>query len=440
MAYEPVLSVAFFKQGEHTLERALTRGAYEGAKNAFGKMDPAGVIDTVKKSNLRGRGGAGFPAGMKWSFIPKTDKPKYLCVNADESEPGTFKDRQIMAYDPHMLLEGIMIACYAVDCHDAYIFVRGEFVREIRRLRAAIAELEAKGWLGKKNKLLGQYDFPLNITVTGGAGAYICGEETGLISAQEGGRAYPKIKPPFPAVEGFFRSPTVVNNVETIANLPCIFTRGVEWYTKQGPASGPGPKLYCLSGHVKRPGVYEGPLGVPLRELIYGDNYGRGVVGDFKAVIPGGSSMPIFTADKLDTPMDYDSVRAAGSYLGSAGVIVMNDSVCMVNALYNLSRFYHHESCGQCTPCREGTGWLEKILHRIEFGHGHKGDLELLENVAWQMERKTICMLADSITMPVQSYMKAFRDEFEYHINEKRCKTGGIPGKFAELEAAVAVG
>jgi len=435
MAYEKILSVAFNKPGEHLLERSIARGAYDGARIALSKHDPAAVIEIVKQSNLRGRGGAGFSAGLKWSFVPKTDKPKYLCVNADESEPGTFKDRQIMAYDPHMLIEGIMVACYAVDCHDAFIFVRGEFVREIKRLREAVAELEAKGWLGKKNKLLGQFDFPLNITVTGGAGAYICGEETGLISAQEGGRAYPKIKPPFPAVEGLFRSPTIVNNVETIANLPCIFSRGLDWYLAQGPKTGPGPKLYCLSGHLNKPGVYEAPLGIPLRELVESDEFGGGVSGGaLKGIIPGGSSMPIFTPDKLDITMDYDSVRAAGSYLGSAGVIVMNEHTCMVNALYNLSKFYHHESCGQCTPCREGTGWLEKILHRLEFGHGHAGDLELLENVAWQMERKTICMLADSITMPVQSYLKAYREEFEYHLTEKRCMTGTPAGKFATPE------
>ncbi|NUQ35988.1 MAG: NADH-quinone oxidoreductase subunit NuoF, partial [Planctomycetaceae bacterium] len=408
-------------------EAYLKRGGYEGARKALKNYKPEEVTEYVKKANLRGRGGAGFPAGMKWSFIPKTDKPKYLCVNADESEPGTFKDRQIMAWDPHLLLEGIMICCYAIDCHHAYIFVRGEFTREIRVLREAIKELHAKGWLGDKTL---DANFKLDITVTGGAGAYICGEETGLISAQEGGRAYPKIKPPFPAVEGFFRNPTIVNNVETLACVGPIFARGVEWFTGIGPKGSPGPKLFCLSGHVKRPGHYEAPMGIPLRELIYGAQYGQGVIGELKAVIPGGSSMPVFTKDKLDTPMDMDSVKAAGSFLGSAGVIVMNESTCMVNALYNLSRFYHHESCGQCTPCREGTGWLERVLHRVEFGHGHEGDLDLLNNVASQMERKTICFLADSIVMPVHSYIKQFREEFEYHIQHKRCMTGTPAGVF----------
>ncbi len=439
MAYEKVLTAAVGRKAGFTLEDYLSRSGYDGIRKALKEMQPEEVTTYVKDANLRGRGGAGFPAGMKWSFIPKTDKPKFICINADESEPGTFKDRQIMAYDPHLLLEGIMIAAYAIDCHDAFIFIRGEFVREAKRLNQAIQELVDKQWLGKGNKLLGEFDFELAITVTGGAGAYICGEETGLISAQEGGRAYPKIKPPFPAVEGYFRNPTIVNNVETLANLAPIFLRGKEWFRSIGPENSPGPKLYCLSGHINNPGYYEGPMGIPLRDLIYNEEFGGGVTGgDLKAIIPGGSSMPIFTPDKLDTPMDFDSVREAGSFLGSAGVIVMNEHTCMVNALYNLSRFYHHESCGQCTPCREGTSWLEQILHRLEFGHGMEGDLELLDNVAWQMERKTICMLADSITMPVKSYLAAFREEFEFHIKEKRCMTGTPAGKFPTLQSAVA--
>ncbi|MCA8938214.1 MAG: NADH-quinone oxidoreductase subunit F, partial [Planctomycetes bacterium] len=330
-------------------------------------------------------------------------------------------------------------------------FIRGEFTREAKRLQAAIDECYADGILGKDVLGLGK-NFELDVTVITGAGAYICGEETGLISAQEGGRAYPKIKPPFPAVEGFFRSPTVVNNVETIANVGPIFSRGVEWFTAIGPDFCPGPKLYCLSGQLKNIGYHEGPMGLKLKDLIYSDEYGGGVIGgELKAVIPGGSSMPLVVpkagvdprSDSEDNPinlqMDFDSCKAAGTFLGSAGVIVMNEQTCMVNALYNLARFYHHESCGQCTPCREGTGWLEKILHRIEFGHGHAGDLELLENVAWQMERKTICMLADSIVMPVQSYMKHFRPEFEHHIEHRTCMTGTPAGKFVNPAELVGV-
>ncbi|MCC6572985.1 MAG: NADH-quinone oxidoreductase subunit NuoF [Planctomycetes bacterium] len=434
MPFEPVLSRYFYVKDGHTLEHYMARGQYGGysaAKKALTEFEPDKLTQYVKESNLRGRGGAGFSTGLKWTFLPKNGKPRYLAVNADESEPGTFKDRQLMAYDPHMLIEGIIIACWAVQSNSAFIFIRGEFAREAVRLQQAIDDCYAAGILGADVLKTGK-NFKLDITIIRGAGAYICGEETGLLSAAEGKRAYPKIKPPFPAVEGYFRLPTVINNVETICNLPHLIGRGKEWYMGLGPATGPGPKLYCLSGHVKKPGVYEAPLGTSLRSLIY--DYAGGPIGEIKGVIPGGSSMPIFTPDLLDTPMDFDTVRAKGSFLGSAGVIVMNTTTCMVNALLNLARFYHHESCGQCTPCREGLGWLEKLLHRLEFGHAKPDDLNLIKEVSGMVAKRTICLLADSLTMPVDSYMKAYFKEFEFHVREKKCMTGTEPGKFAPVE------
>jgi NADH-quinone oxidoreductase subunit F len=436
MAYAPVISKYWTTPESWTLKQYQSRGEYWGyaaAKKAITEFEPKALTTYVKDSNLRGRGGAGFSTGLKWTFLPENGKPRYLAVNADESEPGTFKDRQILAYDPHQLIEGIIICCWAIQAKHAYVFVRGEFVREIKRLQAAIDECYAAGILGDDVLKLGK-GFKLDITVLRGAGAYICGEETGLLSAAEGKRAYPKIKPPFPAVEGFFRFPTIVNNVETLSNLPHIIGKGKEWYMQQGPAAGPGPKLYCISGHVKKPGVYEAPLGTTLRTLI--DEYAGGPIGTIKAIIPGGSSMPVFTPDLLDTPMDFDTVRAKGSFLGSAGVIVMNDSVCMVNALVNLAKFYHHESCGQCTPCREGLGWLEKLLHRLEFGHAHPGDLDLIKEVCGMVSKRTICLLSDSLVMPIESYMKAYFKEFEYHVKEKKCMTGGQPGVWAPAEEA----
>ncbi len=428
--FEPVLSKYFYTDRSWTLEQYKARGGHYGyatARKAITEMEPKAVTEEVKKSNLRGRGGAGFPAGMKWSFLPENGKPRYLAVNADESEPGTFKDRAIMGKDPHQLIESMIIACWAIQSHHAYVFIRGEFVFEAKRLQAAVDECYAAGILG--NDVLGLGKFKLDITVITGAGAYICGEETGLLSAAEGQRAYPKIKPPFPAVEGYFRQPTIINNVETITCVMHIIARGWEWFKKIGPESGPGPKLFCISGHVKKPGLYEAPLGTTLRSLIY--DYAGGPEGNIKGIIPGGSSMPIMTPDQIDTPADFDSIRAAGSFLGSAGLIVFNDQTCIVNALLNLARFYHHESCGQCTPCREGLGWLEKLCHRIEFGHGKDGDVDLMNEVSIMIKGRTICFLADSLIMPVQSYIAKFRPEFEYHVQNKKCQTNTEAGKFA---------
>ena len=386
----------------HTLEFYEKTGGYEGARKALRDWEPDALIDEVKASSLRGRGGAGFPTGVKWGFVPKqTDKLKYLAVNADESEPGTFKDRVLMERMPHQLIEGIIISCWAVGIHSAYIYIRGEYVHAYQRLVAACAEAYDKGILG--SKVLG-HDFHLDITVHRGAGAYICGEETGMLTSLEGERGQPKLKPPFPAIEGLFGCPTVVNNVETISNLPYIMEIGAEGYKKIGPESSPGPKLYCVSGHVEKPGTYELPMGVNLLELINDHCGGVWKGRKLKAVIPGGSSAHVLSADECDVAMDIESLAAAGSMLGSAGVIVMDDQTCMVNALLNVMKFYHHESCGQCTPCREGTGWLEKIVHRIAYGHGKLEDLDRIDTVCDRMVGKTICVLADAAAFPAWSF------------------------------------
>ncbi|MBI5359125.1 MAG: NADH-quinone oxidoreductase subunit NuoF [Planctomycetes bacterium] len=402
-----------------TMDFYLSQKGYEASRKALTSYEPAKLIDEVKGSGLRGRGGAGFSTGMKWSFVPKDIFPKYLVCNADESEPGTFKDRALIERYPHSVIEGIIIACWAVQINSAFIYIRGEFTLGAKKLQKAIDEAYQKGFLGKN--IFGS-KFNLDITVHRGAGAYICGEETGLLTSIEGYRGYPKIKPPFPAIQGLFAKPTVINNVETLANLPYILNNGAQWFKSMGTEKSPGPKIFCVSGHVNKPGLYELPLGTPCMEII--NNYGGGVWKNrkLKAVIPGGSSAPVLTAaqaEKLN--MDYEAVAAAGSMLGSGGLIVMDETVCMVNALYNLIRFYHHESCGQCTPCRYGTGWLDKILHRMEHGNGKQGDIELMLNICDNMRGKTICVLADAAAMPVQSFIKNFRDEFEYHIKEHKC-------------------
>ncbi|HPR87020.1 MAG TPA: NADH-quinone oxidoreductase subunit NuoF [bacterium] len=398
----------------------LANQGWSAWKKVLQQGQPAAVIEEVKKSGLRGRGGAGFPTGMKWSFVPRdSEKPKYLVCNADESEPGTFKDRYLIEHEPHMLLEGIAIASFAIDARRAYIYIRGEFAYGAHVLEQAIAEAEAGHLLGKNIQGSG-YD--LQVTVHRGAGAYICGEETGLLESLEGKRGWPRLKPPFPAVVGAFKSPTVVNNVETLANLPLIFNRGAEWFAAIGPnPKNTGPKLYCVSGHVNRPGLYEFPMGKNLKELIYDDCGGIRGGKKLKAVIPGGSSVPVLRADQIDVSMDYESLAAAGSMLGSAGVIVMDEETCMVNALYNLERFYAHESCGQCTPCREGTTWMAKILGRLEKGGGRPEDLPLLEDIARHINFRTICPLGDAAAMPAASFLKQFRDEFSAHAQLGRC-------------------
>lgn len=398
----------------HTLAVYEKTGGYATIQKLFG-MKPDEVIDEIKKSGLRGRGGAGFSAGLKWSFVPKNiDKPKYLCVNADESEPGTFKDRLLLEVDPHQLIEGIIIACYAISSHSAYIYVRGEFDLPTRRIQAAVAEAYAKGYLGKN--IFGK-GYELNVTVHRGAGAYICGEETALLNSIEGWKGQPRIKPPFPAVVGLFGCPTVINNVETLSALSFILEKGADAYRKWGTEKSPGTKLFSVSGHVAKPGVFEVPLGYPLKDLIFKDCGGILNGKKLKAVIPGGSSVPVLVAKDVETVnLDYESLAAHGSMLGSGGVIVMDESVDMVWALRNLSRFYAHESCGQCTPCREGTGWMDKILQRVLVQGAEPGDFALMGEIADNMMGKTICVLADAMAMPVISYLKKFPEEFEKHL------------------------
>jgi NADH-quinone oxidoreductase subunit F len=394
-------------------------GGYAGLAKALREYKPDEVIDIVKKSGLRGRGGAGFPTGMKWGFVPKgIGKPIYLCVNADESEPGTFKDRVIIERDPHQLLEGIAISAYALGCHQAFIYIRGEFVCGSETLNKAVAEAYEKGLLGKN--ILGS-GFDLDLIVHRGAGAYICGEETALLESLEGRRGHPRLKPPFPAVVGLYGAPTVINNVETLANVSHIINNGPEWYASIGVERNAGTRLFGVSGHVVNRGVYELPMGTPLRELLFEHCGGIREGRKLKAIVPGGSSVPVLTADQIDVPLDFDSIAKAGSMLGSAGVIVMDDSVCMVKAALRLSKFYAEESCGQCTQCREGTEWIHRILTRLENGNGKRGDLELLLDICANMKGRTICPLSDAAAMPIESYIQKFYTEFEAHIQEQRC-------------------
>ena len=405
------------------LDVYLAHGGYGATRKALTEHTPELLVEMVKASNLRGRGGAGFPTGLKWSFLPKqTAKPVYLCVNADESEPGTFKDREILECDPHQMLEGIIISAFAIRCHTAYVYIRGELLEACQRVEQAIAEARAKGFIGKNIFGTG---FDLDVWVHRGAGAYICGEETGLIESLEGKRAYPRIKPPFPATHGVFGCPTIVNNVETLACVPHIVKRGWEWFAAIGPERNSGPKLYGLSGHVNRPGVYEAPMGVPLRTLI--EEYGGGVPGGrpVKGVIPGGASCPVLTGDEIDIPMDFDSLTRAGSLFGTGTPIVMDDTTCMVRAAWITARFFAHESCGQCTPCREGCGWLQRLLWKIEIGNGVERDLDILLSVTDEIEGNTICALGDAAAWPARGFAKKFRDEFLQHIREKRCPIGG---------------
>jgi NADH-quinone oxidoreductase subunit F len=439
---EKVITKNWGQAGSHTLDGYRKNGGYRALEKALG-MQPAQVTDEVKKSNLRGRGGAGFPTGLKWSFVPKDNpKPKYLAVNADESEPGTFKDRYILEKDPHMLLEGIAIASYALDCHQAYIYARGEFKGPSKVLDDAIAEAYRAGIFGKK--VLGR-DYALDVFQVRGAGAYICGEETALLESLEGKKGWPRLKPPFPAVVGLFGSPTVVNNVETIASVPAIIEKGAAWYAGLGTEKSGGTRLICLSGTVNRPGVYEISMKTTLRELIYDKDLGQGMPEGrtVKAVIPGGSSAPVLTGDEIDVACEFEALKNKGTMAGSGGVIVMDDSTCLVRCLWRVARFYAEESCGQCTPCREGTPWQTRILRKIEEGRGEANDIGLLLNVASSIAPfppiglgNTICALGDAAALPVHSFVNKFRAEFEAHIAQKRCPYGEHPwGHFGEGRA-----
>ncbi len=418
--YAPVLLPHPGRTTPLSLDEYRAEDGYAGWRKALTTMTPDEVVEQVKAAGLRGRGGAGFPTGAKWGFIPKAPGAKYVAVNADESEPGTFKDRELIEVEPHRVLEGVALCCYAIGAETAIIYIRGEYVEAANRLEAAIAEAEAANILGRG--CLGT-QVNVRILVFRGAGAYICGEETALLESLEGRRPMPRSRPPFPAVEGLYRRPTVINNVETLANVPSIIDRGSGWYNSIGtPPRNTGPKIFCLSGRVNRPGNYELPLGaVTIRELI--DDYGQGVIGGraVKGVLTAGVSAPILTADKLDTKLDYDSVQAAGSMLGSASLIVLDDQTCIVRAAALMEEFFRHESCGKCTPCREGTSWLFKILSRIEAGRGVPGDLDLLLSLSGEISGKVLCALGDFATSPVVATVNQFRDEYEQHITSGAC-------------------
>ena len=403
----------------HILDVYVQNGGFSAAKKAF-SQSPDNIIDQVKKSGLRGRGGAAFSAGLKWSFMPKTtDKPKYLCINGDESEPGSFKDRQIFEYNPHQLIEGILITCYAIGAKTAYIYIRGEYHKWIKLMQKALDDAYAAGYVGEAMKEKFGTEFFCNIYIHKGAGAYICGEESSLMNSIEGKRGYPRVKPPFPAQNGLWGCPTTINNVETITNIPPIINKGWEWFSKIGEPKHPGTILFGVSGHVNKPGVYELPSGTLLTDIIY--NYAGGVPGNKRilCVIPGGSSMPPLRGDQLEgVKMDAESLRAAGSAIGTGGIMVMDEDTDLVKVLARLSHFYHHESCGQCTPCREGTGWLEKILKRILAGNGSVSDVDLLITVANQIEGNTICALGEAAAWPVRFMVTRFRDYFEARVSK----------------------
>jgi NADH-quinone oxidoreductase subunit F len=395
-------------------------GGYQAIRQVLGKLPPAEVINIVKRSGLRGRGGAGFPTGVKWAFIPKDHPgPRYLCCNADESEPGTFKDRQLMERDPHQMIEGMILASYAIGAQTAYIYIRGEFALGAKIIERALAEAYQANYLGANTLGSG---VAVDIYLHRGAGAYICGEETALLESLEGKRGLPRTKPPFPATHGLFGKPTVVNNVETLANLPHIITRGPEWFTALGsPPKSAGTRVFCLSGHLKRPGNYEVPMGITFREMIYELAGGMRSSKPLKAFIPGGASAPFLTPEHLDVKMDFESLAQAGSMLGSGGVTVMEEGTCMVWAAENLLHFFYHESCGTCTPCREGSAWLLQILQRIEHGLGQPKDIDTLLRLCPNIAGRTVCAFGDAEIAPIVSTLQYFRDEYEAHIREHRC-------------------
>ena len=417
--FEPVITARWGTDGADGIDGYLESGGYRSLRTAL-DTEPADLIEVVKASGLRGRGGAGFPTGMKWDFIPKGgDTPVYVVVNADEGEPGTFKDRELMERDPHQLIEGIAITAHAVGCRTAFIYMRGEFLYAARQVERAIAEAYDRGYLGRG---IAGTNVDIDVVMHRGAGAYICGEETALLDSLEGRRGQPRLRPPFPAVEGLYRSPTVVNNVETIATVPHIVERGADWYAGLGTEKSTGTKIFSVSGRVARPGNYEAPMGTPARVVI--DELAGGVPGEkrVKAWTPGGSSTPFLTADHLDTPLDFESVQAAGSLLGTGAVIVLDETDCVVDAALRFTQFYAHESCGKCTPCREGTWWLTKILHRLEHGGGRLDDLGTMQDIGDNMLFKNFCALGDGAVSPIHSSLKYFRDEYVEHV-----KAGGCP-------------
>jgi len=414
---EKILTQNFGLDHLFRIEVYLEQGGYRAAKKALTEWKPEQVLEEVKKASLRGRGGAGFSAGLKWGFVPKkTDKPKYLCVNADEGEPGTFKDRYILSHNPHLLIEGIVIASYAVGIHDAYVYIRGEYEVIALRLEQAIAEAYGQGYLGKN--ILGS-GFDLDLYVHRGAGAYICGEETALLESLEGKRGNPRLKPPFPASVGLFQNPTVINNVETLANVPLIILNGAAWFLEKGRPNDGGTRIFGVSGAVNKPGIYELPVGTSLREIIFTHAGGLKPGRKLKAVIPGGMSSPILKAEEIDIKMECDAVAAAGSMMGSAAIIVIDDRTPILEVLKKVAKFYAHESCGQCTPCRLGTNWIFKIVTRMAEGNGEQGDADSLLRLAANIKGRTLCPMGDAAAMPVFSIAKKFKEELEASLRGK---------------------
>lgn len=423
-----VLTEHYDKDEYRSLAGYKKNGGYKMLEKAF-KMQPKEIIEQVKSAGLRGRGGAGFPTGVKWGFLPDNGEPRYLVCNADEGEPGTFKDRLMMERAPHQLIEGMIISAFATGSNKSYIYIRGEYNYPAKVIKEAIDEAYKAGLLGK-NIMGSGFDHDMDLYL--GAGAYICGEETGLLSSLEGKKGQPKLKPPFPAIKGYLGKPTIVNNVETLAAVIYILRDGVEGFRKYGTEKSAGTKLFSVSGNVVKPGNYEVPLGYPLMDLINNECGGLKPGRKLKAVIPGGSSAPVLTAQEcLDATMDYECLAQKGSMLGSGAVIIMDDSNCMVDSLSVLMHFYHHESCGQCTPCREGTGWLNKIVHSIAKGEGRLQDIDLILKVAENMKGRTICALSDAAALPAISFVSKFRDEFEFYVREGRSKVKGV--SYAEM-------
>jgi NADH-quinone oxidoreductase subunit F len=411
----PLISRLFGIKDSRKIDVYLQHGGYQALEKTLKEMTPAAIIDEVKKSNLRGRGGAGFPTGMKWSFVPKDNpKTKYVICNADESEPGTCKDRPLMEMDPHQLIEGMVIAGRAIGANRGFIYIRGEYRYVLDLVETALEEAYQRGYLGKNIRDSG---FDYDLLIHTGAGAYECGEESALMESLEGKRGYPRIKPPFPAVVGLYGCPTIINNVETLSAVPAIIREGGEAYASRGTPKNGGTRLLCVAGHINKPGIYEIPLGMNMKKFIYEMAGGIPNGKKLKAVIPGGSSCPLMTADEIDLPMDYDSVAKAGSMMGSGGMVVMDEDTCMVDMARRIMHFYAHESCGWCIPCREGTVWLRKMLERFHAGLGRSQDIDLLEELSKNMLGRTFCPLGDAAAMPTISIVQKFRSEFEDHLN-----------------------
>jgi NADH-quinone oxidoreductase subunit F len=420
--FEPVLTQNINRQDSEKIAVYIAHGGYQAARRALLEYQPDELIDMVKRSGLRGRGGAGFPAGLKWSFMPKDPQiPKIVAVNTDEGEPGTFKDRQIVERDPHQIIEGVIIASYAVGASRAYVYIRGEFFLGVKRWIKAIADAYENGFLGKN--ICGS-EFSLDMSVHRGAGAYICGEETAMLESLEGKPGNPRMKPPYPAQIGLFGYPTLVHNIETLACIPHIVSRGAEWFASIGTAESKGPKIFSISGHVKRPGNYELPLGTALSELIFEHAGGLRTDKQLKAIIPGGASTPVLTADKVDTLMSFEDLEKAGSQLGTGAIIVMDESACMVEVARRTTKFFAHESCGRCTPCRIGSVRLFETLERIEYGKGLPDDIERALRLSENIDGRTFCPMGAGLVNPARSTIQRFRQEYEYHILYKKCLAG----------------